>query len=226
MSDEAKNEILRNIRSALNNVPDDEQIGDINVPRSYHQKGELAQKELVKLFIERVGEYRATVSRVREDQLIDVISKSCQREEVQKLVIPEGFPHQWLPDDIDPMWDRSEKQLTHQELDSSDGVISTCALAVAQTGTIILDAGKGQGRRALSLLPDYHLCIVRQSQVVELVPEGFAHFDEKVKNEGPPITFISGPSATSDIELSRVEGVHGPRRLEILVVTEEQDSVK
>ncbi len=99
-------------------------------------------------------------------------------------------------------------------------MITTCALAVAQTGTIILDAGPGQGRRVLTLLPDYHLCIVREDQIVELVPEGFAHFEDIVKTEGRPITFISGPSATSDIELSRVEGVHGPRRLEILVVGE------
>lgn len=218
---EAKNAILNNIRSALSNVPDEEHAGDINVSRSYRQQGQLSQKDRVNLFIERVGEYRATVSRVSGGQLTDVISKSCKREEVQKLVVPEGFPQPWLPDDIEPMWDRSEKPLTHQELDRSDGVITTCALAIAQTGTIILDAGEGQGRRAVSLLPDYHLCIVRANQIVELVPEGFAHFEEKEKNEGPPITLISGPSATSDIELSRVEGVHGPRRLEVMVITEE-----
>jgi len=216
----AKQEVLNNIRNALENVPGKEHAEDNKVSRGYRQKGKLSQRELVKLFIERVSEYKARVSHVNGDQLIGAISESCQRENVENIVIPEGFPQQWIPDAISPMWDRFEKQLSHQELDASDGVVTTCALAVAQTGSIILDAGKGQGRRAVSLLPDYHLCIVKESQIVELVPEGFAYFEEKVKKEGPPITFISGPSATSDIELSRVEGVHGPRRLEIIVISE------
>ena len=116
------------------------------------------------------------------------------------------------------LFDESDSKLTHQQLDESDGVITTCAFAVAQTGTIILDAGEGQGRRALTLVPDYHLCIVREDQIVELVPEGFLLVGSSVMKEGRPITFISGPSATSDIELSRVEGVHGPRRLEIIII--------
>ena len=105
-------------------------------------------------------------------------------------------------------------------------MITTCAFAVAQTGTIILDAGEGQGRRALTLVPDYHLCIVREDQIVELVPEGFAAVESSVKKGGQPITLISGPSATSDIELSRVEGVHGPRRLEVLIVNDHSSTVK
>ncbi|MDZ7720230.1 MAG: LUD domain-containing protein [Balneolaceae bacterium] len=119
------------------------------------------------------------------------------------------FKKNILPENIELLFDDSDTQLTHRELDESDGVITTCAFAVAQTGTIILDAGVGQGRRALTLVPDYHLCIVREDQIVELVPEGFSAVESTVKKEGRPITFISGPSATSDIELSRVEGVHG-----------------
>jgi L-lactate dehydrogenase complex protein LldG len=174
----------------------------------------------VDLFVERVAEYKATVKRIEESELQQVMDASFVAQQVENLVVPPGFPDDWLPDTIHPRYDNSSTPLSHDELDQSDGVVTTCSLAVAQTGTIILDAGAGQGRRALTLLPDYHLCIVRADQIVELVPEGFAHFEESIKNEGPPITFISGPSATSDIELSRVEGVHGPRRLEVLVLND------
>jgi len=97
-------------------------------------------------------------------------------------------------------------------------VLTGCALGIAQTGTIVLDSGRAQGRRALTLLPDYHLCVVREGQIVGLVPEAFASLQDTIKAEGRPVTFISGPSATSDIELNRVEGVHGPRTLEVLIV--------
>lgn len=214
----AKDHILGNIRKALGNVPDGEKPEDVEVPRKYHRKGERTGDEVITLFAERVGEYKATVKRIGHKELAKVIAESCSREEARKLVVPADFPKEWLPDSIDPLWDKPANPLTHQELDDSDGVITTCALAVAETGTIILDAGQGQGRRVLTLLPDYHLCIVRASQIVELVPEGFAYFESSVKKEGRPVTFISGPSATSDIELSRVEGVHGPRRLEVLMI--------
>lgn len=214
----AKETILQHVRSALENVPENESPADVSVPRDYRQKGNSSRDELVSLFIDRLSEYKATVHKVSETELPDIITKSCHREKVKELVVPAGFPSQWLPDSLAPMYDDPQSPLTHQQLDDSDGVITTCALAVAETGSIILDAGPGQGRRVLSLLPDYHLCIVRVAQIVELVPEGFAHFEERVKNEGPPITFISGPSATSDIELSRVEGVHGPRKLEVLIM--------
>lgn len=217
MSD-AKTKMLATIRKALSEVPNSETPDDIELRRAYRQKGELSQPEIVELFAERVGEYKATVQRVKESNLKKVIEESCKRENVKKLVIPEGFDKELLPVDLDPLFDDSDSPLTHHVLDQSDGVITTCAHAVAQTGTIILDAGEGQGRRALTLVPDFHLCIVREDQIVELIPEGFDAVESSVKNDGRPITFISGPSATSDIELSRVEGVHGPRRLEVLIV--------
>lgn len=214
----AKQAILDNIRQALNEVPEQEQPEDVSVPRSYRQRGTRDQTEIVDLFAERVSEYRATVHRVNSDALTDRIAASCVREKVEKLVVPAGFPGEWLPGGLTYLQDEQASPLSHQQLDQSDGVITTCALGVAETGTVILDSGPGQGRRVLTLLPDYHLCIVRESQIVELVPEGFAHLEVQIKEEGPPVTFISGPSATSDIELSRVEGVHGPRRLEVLIL--------
>jgi L-lactate dehydrogenase complex protein LldG len=119
---------------------------------------------------------------------------------------------------VETLRDAARPRLANEELDRSDGVLTGCALAISQTGTIVLDAGEGQGRRALTLLPDYHLCVVREDQVVGLVPEAFDKLGETVKNEKRAVTFISGPSATSDIELNRVEGVHGPRTLEVLII--------
>ena len=104
-----------------------------------------------------------------------------------------------------------------QQLDELDGSLTACAVAVAETGTFVLDGGPGQGRRALTLVPDLHICVVREDQVVALVPEAVRRLEESVRS-GRPLTFVAGPSATSDIELDRVEGVHGPRVLHVVVV--------
>jgi L-lactate dehydrogenase complex protein LldG len=114
-----------------------------------------------------------------------------------------------------------DPDLSAEALDQSDGVLTGCRLAIAETGTIVLDGGPGQGRRALTLVPDYHLCVVRAEQVVEIVPDAIRSLGDAMRAAPRPLTFVSGPSATSDIEFRRVEGVHGPRTLEVLLVGRE-----
>ncbi|CAN5147133.1 LUD domain-containing protein [soil metagenome] len=213
----AREEILWRIRRATHDVPKEERPEDVPVERGYRKEDDAPHEEIVARFAERVAEYEATVHRVREDDLSRAISEACERRGIGRLAVPPGLPEDWLPDGMELLRDGGSMQLSNEELDGSDGVLTGCALGISQTGTIVLDAGEAQGRRALTLLPDYHLCVVREEQVVGLVPEAFARLEETVKGEGRAITFVSGPSATSDIELNRVEGVHGPRTLEVLI---------
>ena len=214
MSD-ARPEILRRIRAALRDVPAAEQPAEVAVTRAYLQTGAPAGPELIVRFAERVAEYKAAVRRMSAAELPAAIAEACARRGVRRLVVPPDLPAEWAPAGVELLRD---KGLTNAQLDTSDGVLTGCALGVAQTGTIILDGGPAQGRRAISLVPDYHLCIVRADQVVDLVPEAVARLYPAVRDARRPITLISGPSATSDIELNRVEGVHGPRTLEVLIV--------
>jgi L-lactate dehydrogenase complex protein LldG len=205
--------LLRRVRAALRDVPAAETTGDLPVARAYSLRGETSAGELIRRFAERVAEYRAQVRQVREGELAEAIAMALQRRGVARLVVAADAPEEWLPPFVTPQRDRG--QLGHRELDSCDGVLTGCALGIAQTGTIVLDHGPRQGRRAISLLPDYHLCLIWASQIVDLVPEAIAQLRGAA---GRPLTLISGPSATSDIELNRVEGVHGPRTLEVLIV--------
>jgi L-lactate dehydrogenase complex protein LldG len=214
----AREEILWRIRRATRDVPKDERPEDVPIERGYRKQDDAPREEIVERFAERAAEYESTVHRIREADLPRAIAEACERRGVRRLVIPPGLPQEWIPEDIETLRDAARPRLTNEELDESDGVLTGCSLGISQTGTIVLDAGEGQGRRALTLLPDYHLCVVREDQIVGLVPEAFEKLEETVKNEGQAITFISGPSATSDIELNRVEGVHGPRTLEVLIV--------
>ena len=216
----AKEEILWRIRRATRDVPKDERPEDIPVERGYRKEGESQREEIVERFAESVAGYQATVHIVGEDELPDAIAAACKKCGVGRLVIPPALPEAWRPEGVELLRDAARPNLTDEELDGSDGVLTGCALGIAQTGTIVLDAGPTQGRRALTLLPDYHLCVVKEEQIVDLVPEAFTKLAETVREEGRAVTFISGPSATSDIELNRVEGVHGPRNLEVLVVRE------
>ena len=213
----AREEILWRIRRATRDV-EEERPEDLPVERGYRGEDVAPREEIVARFAERAAEYEATIHRVTETDLPGAIAQALERRGVRRLVIPPGLPQEWVPENVETLRDAARPRLTKEELDESDGVLTGCALGIAQTGTIVLDTGEGQGRRALTLLPDYHLCVVREDQIVGLVPEAFARLEETVKAEGRAITFISGPSATSDIELNRVEGVHGPRTLEVLIV--------
>jgi L-lactate dehydrogenase complex protein LldG len=213
----AKEEILRRICRAIYDVPKEERPEDIPVERGYRKEDDVPREEMIEHFAENVAEYEAAVHRVSEPDLKEAITEACRRRGARRLVVPPGLPEGWIPDGVEALRDDTGTQLTKEELDESDGVLTGCALGIAQTGTIVLDAGEGQGRRALTLLPDYHLCVVREEQILGLVPEAFARLADAVKREGRAVTFISGPSATSDIELDRVEGVHGPRTLEVLI---------
>lgn len=214
----SKQEILRRIRSALRDVPSTEQPEDVAIQRKYRTLSDTPREDVLNEFAARVAEYRATVHRIRSSELRGAIAAACTRQKVRRLIVPSDTPPDWLPDDLAIWRDHIDAPRSNEELDSSDGVLTGCAVGIAQTGTIILDAGRTQGRRALTLVPDCHLCVVLEHQVVGLVPEAVRQIGDTVRRSGRPVTLISGPSATSDIEFNRVEGVHGPRRLEVFLV--------
>ncbi|GAA4023813.1 lactate utilization protein C [Deinococcus rubellus] len=168
------------------------------------------QAGIVAQFAEYAAEYRAEVHRVLEAELSALLSELLAGAATLQ---PAGFPF------AVQIGGTPDTQQSHAELSHFDAVLTGCAVAIAETGTVVLDHGPGQGRRALTLIPDWHVCVVRAAQVVESVPQAVAALQAAVA-AGRPLTWISGPSATSDIELSRVEGVHGPRRLTIVVVDE------
>ncbi|MER7046549.1 LutC/YkgG family protein [Streptomyces jumonjinensis] len=158
-------------------------------------------------------DYRATVHRITAAGLPRLIADVLEKHGARSVAVPDGLPREWLgATDAEARGD--EGPLSARELAATDAVISGCALAIAETGTIVLDAGEGQGRRALTLVPDLHVCVVRApGQIVASVPLALPRIDPT-----RPLTWISGPSATSDIELDRVEGVHGPRKLEVVLL--------
>jgi L-lactate dehydrogenase complex protein LldG len=196
---DARTEILSRIRAALSDRPTPAPI-----PRDYHRTGTGS----LDLFAERVADYRAIVHRVSAADLVPALAKALAGK---RIVAPVDLPPEWLLPSV--QWLPDDPTLSIDELDGADGVLTGCSVGIADTGTIVLDAGAAQGRRSLTLLPDYHLCVVFAEQVASTVPEALARLDPT-----RPLTFISGPSATSDIELDRVEGVHGPRTLEVIIV--------
>ena len=207
----AREEVLSRIRAALAPgapVPD--------VPRAYHGAGSglaAGDEAVVARFCERAGDYQATVRRVPAGELDAGVADACREQGARRLAVPPGAPHR-LPG-IELLVD--DPPISARSLDQVDGVLTGCALAIAETGTIVLDGGDRSGRRALTLVPDFHVCIVEAADIHASVPDAIAALAPAAA-EGRPLTFISGPSATSDIELERVEGVHGPRTLVILVV--------
>ena len=171
-----------------------------------------APEDPATLFAERAGEYRAHVQRCSVDGIADCVAALCREHGAARLAVPPDLPTTWLPPGLTVETDASAAAL-----DAVDGVLTGCACAIADSGTIVLDGGPGQGVRALTLVPDLHICVVQVALVVASMPEAIARVGAAVRERGAPLTFVAGPSATGDIEFTRVEGVHGPRRLEIVL---------
>jgi L-lactate dehydrogenase complex protein LldG len=208
----AREEILARIRAATgaDGASSRADAAYAAIPRHYlpahHDTG---RTDIVALFAERAADYRAVVERVPAAGVAAAVQRAAGVV-WGKRVVPPGLPAEWVAGLADVIGD--DPPLSAAELDQAGGVITGCAVAIAETGTVVLDHAAGQGRRALTLLPDFHLVIVRASQVAADLADAVSRLDPS-----RPLTFISGPSATSDIELIRVEGVHGPRTLHILI---------
>lgn len=180
---------------------------------AYYRTSRLDRPAMIARFVERLGDYHVTVLRARGDgEIGEVATRQLAAREIGSLVIPLDLPASWRPAHPVPTEDAG---LSAADLDAAQGAMTGSLLGVAETGTVVLDCGPGQGRRALTLLPDYHLCVVRESSLVGIMPEAITALQAR---HGAPITFFSGPSATADIELDRVEGVHGPRTLDVILV--------
>jgi L-lactate dehydrogenase complex protein LldG len=199
----ARDDVLARVRAALRDVP----AGEPTEAPAY-EPPPAPEGDPVARFAERVADYQATVREAGD--LAGTIARVCGEQGAHRLGVPPALPGEWRPDGIELVEDHG---LSAQELDALDGALTGCALAIAETGTIVLDGGERSGRRALTLVPDLYLCVVERAQVVATVPEAI----RAPHGARGPFTFVSGPSATSDIELDRVEGVHGPRRLEVLI---------
>ncbi|MFE9632696.1 lactate utilization protein C [Streptomyces sp. NPDC006463] len=204
----SKDRILARIRRAVPGGP------EVDVPRDYLRvHGERTPAESADLLAANLAEYRAKVHRTREDDLPVLLTRLLAARGSRTVLVPPALPPHWLAA-ADPTRVHDRAGSTPYELDEVDSVVTGCALAIAETGTIVLDGGPEQGRRRITLIPDHHICVVRvPEQLVDSVPQALERLDPV-----RPLTWISGPSATSDIELDRVEGVHGPRTLEVILL--------
>ncbi|MEU5320120.1 LUD domain-containing protein [Streptomyces sp. NPDC021056] len=210
----SRERILGRVRRALADVPQDDTPYDQAVARGYlREHGDRSVAQTVDLLAENLADYRAIVHRCSADELAVTIAGMLAARGARTVLVPPGLEPSWLAETpAEQVPDRIES--TPHELDRIDSVVTACAVAVAETGTIVLDGSPDQGRRRITLVPDHHICVVRvPEQVVSSVPQALERLDPT-----RPSTWISGPSATSDIELDRVEGVHGPRTLEVVLV--------
>jgi L-lactate dehydrogenase complex protein LldG len=211
---DAREAMLARIRAALADVAATECPDDVAVPRDYRLSDGRSRAELAALFAQRVSDYRARVHRCSADALRETVALAAHELGLTRAAVAPGVPARWLPPALEAI---PADGLTVAALDDIDAAITGCAAAIAETGTIILDGGPESGRRALTLVPDRHLCVVRAEQIHGQLPEALAAIADAVTGRGAPVTLISGPSASSDIELERVEGVHGPRRLSVVI---------
>jgi L-lactate dehydrogenase complex protein LldG len=203
----ARDEILARVRTALADGPRVTPAGPLTLRR---------RPPDLDLLEQRLRDYKAEVRRIRAGTISATVAEVCREHACARVGVPPGLPHDWRPSTLELVEDTG---LEPAELDRLDGVLTGATLAIAETGTLVLSGATAEGRRALTLVPDLHICVVLTEQVVADVADAFEHLDSLVTSERRPLTFVSGPSATSDIELSRVEGVHGPRTLVVLMAT-------
>ncbi len=213
----AREDIMNRIKSALRDAPETPVV-----PRGYRRSSDMTAEQRLEQLVDRLVDYKANVFLTPADEaparLAELLTGSTS------IVVPHGLPESWLSlvgdvavkDDAGTLTvhvDSPEHRLTTAELDAVDAVVTASAVAVSETGTIMLNGGDDQGRRVISLVPDRHICFLTMDQIVEVLPEAIARLEAT-----RPQTWISGPSATSDIELERVEGVHGPRTLDVIIL--------
>ena len=209
-SGSARDEILASVRAAIG-----EGQAAVDVARDYAGVSSGEQDDLVGLLVERLVDYRANVVVTDAESVAARVAEILAEAGAERALTAPGLPEEWTPQGVSLVQDADS--LTAAELDEIGHVITTCALAIASLGSLVFDhRANGQGRRAITLVPDHHICIVGEDQIVASLPDAIARLHRSVR-EGLPVTFVSGPSATSDIELRRVEGVHGPRRLDVVI---------
>jgi len=214
MPADARSSILAAIRSA-NGGATDLPAADLDysqIQRTYSQHSSLSREETVALLTERLIDYNANVVSCSADEVPSAIRNALEQHKAHRVLVPADFPVHLLPDGFEVVPDR---HLSPAELDRFDAAVTLGALAIAETGTVILEGVSGQGRRAATLVPDVHLCVLNAENIVTNVPEAFARLAPAATL---PLTFFSGPSATADIEMTRIKGVHGPRYLHIFLI--------
>jgi L-lactate dehydrogenase complex protein LldG len=209
--------VLGRVRRALGDIPPDEQPNDVSVQREYVRSTGLTPLEMIERLVERLADYGADVRRCAAGAEARTVSAALAANGAARVGVPHDLPAAFRPTGVELVEDRALPTRGPDGLEGLDAVVTTCSLAIAETGTICLTGGVGDGRRALTLVPDLHLCVVPAELVVGSVPEGIERLAAAAR-EGRPITLASGPSATSDIEMNRVAGVHGPRRLVVVIV--------
>ena len=210
---EAREDILARIRSSIGpDRPSDASAERAALPRSYRRSGSLDPEERIDLLIDRLRDYDSNVVETSPSCVPQTVAAILSQHNEHKVIVADGLSPGFLPSDFRFF---PERDADLQDLNDCDGIVTLCTVAIASTGSIVLTHGPGEGARRLTLVPDRHLCILRADQVVETVPEGF---DRLAPFATHPLTFISGPSATADIEMTRIRGVHGPRFLDVVLV--------
>ncbi len=205
----AREQVLASIRAALADTPDGCSPPPVNAPHPAP-----VGERLLELFIERAAGTGATVTTCTTDSIAETLRDVCERHRARRLAAPVGLPERWHPDGVQLIPD---ELLDAAAIDELDGVITGAAVAIAESGTIALDGSPDQGRRALTLIPDLHVCVVQATRIVPALPQALEVLIPSITPGGRALLLISGPSSTADIELTRVQGVHGPRRLEIVI---------